>query len=411
MAFGWTDSHLHRFSAGPPRTGRDSEQYLCPFDVDEGDVGVPEQDVRLDEVLVDPGDRLYYTYDYGDDWQHVLALEAVEERDPDAPRAVCTGGRRPDPQEDCGGVRGYELLDAANDPAHRDHAGAAAELAAMYGEDIVDHLPPPRALDIDEVNAALAAHGFHSPPIELAAPLAELIDAVRATEGARHLRQLIAAADLHAPADVDADTAAQMVHPYTWLLHHVGDDGIKLTAAGYLPPAHVSAAFTELDLADEWIGKGNREDLTLPVLHLRESAQRAGLLRKFKNRLRLTARGRAGRDDPVALWRRLAERTPPHKVGEFGMHAGLVVLLLIAAGGEHADLAEGSLALVLDAVGWAGRDGAPLSTFLIADGARETTDVLHRIGAVDGRGLRGLTPTAAGRTFARAALRTWPDAK
>jgi hypothetical protein len=407
-AFGWTDTHLHRFSAGPPHTGRDSEQYLCAFDVEEGDIGVAEQDVRLDELLVEVGDRLYYSYDYGDDWQHRIALEAVEPRNPAAPRAVCTAGRRPDPPEDCGGVAGYELRVAASDPDDPDHDAAVAELVEMCGEDVADDLPPPFAFDVDEVNTMLAAAGLRGAPIELPPPLAELVDAVRATEGTRHLRQLIAAADLDAPIDVDPDTAAQMVHPYTWLLRHVGEEGIKLTAAGYLPPADVSAAFTELGLADEWIGKGNREDLTLPVLDLRESAQRAGLLRTYKKRLRLTARGRAARDDPVALWRRLAERTPPHKVGEVGMHAGLVVLLAVAAGGEHAGLVEGSLALVLDAVGWAGHDGAPLSTMHLADATRETTDVLHRLGVVEGRGLRGLTPTAAGRTFARAALRTWP---
>jgi Plasmid pRiA4b ORF-3-like protein len=409
-AFGWTDTHLHRFSAGPPHTGRNSEQYLCAFDVDEGDAGVPEQEVRIDEVLVDVGDRLYYTYDYGDDWQHRITLEAVEPREGDGSRAVCIAGRRPDPPEDCGGVAGYELRVAAGDPDHPEHETATAELTEMYGGDVVDDLPAPGAFDVDEVNAALAANGLQGAAVELPRPLAELAGAVRATEGARHLRELIAAADLNAPLDIEPDAAARMVRPYTWLLHRVGEDGIKLTAAGYLPPADVAAAFTELGLADEWIGKGNREDLTLPVLHLRESAQRAGLLRKYKKRLRLTAHGRAGRDDPVTLWRRLAERTPPHRVGEFAMHAGLIVLLVVAAGGEHTDLVEGSLALVLDAVGWAGRDGAPLSSMHLADATRETTDVLHRVGAVDGRGLRGLTPTAGGRTFARAALRTWPDA-
>ncbi len=50
-----------------------------------------------------------------------------------------------------------------------------------------------------------------------------------------------------------------MVEPYRWLLGRVGTDGIALTGAGYLPPVHVSAAMDELGLADEWIGKGNRE--------------------------------------------------------------------------------------------------------------------------------------------------------
>jgi hypothetical protein len=48
-----------------------------PFDVEEGETGVPEEQVRLDEVLVEIGDRLFYTYDFGDDWQHSIRLEAI----------------------------------------------------------------------------------------------------------------------------------------------------------------------------------------------------------------------------------------------------------------------------------------------------------------------------------------------
>jgi hypothetical protein len=112
------------------------------------------------------------------------------------------------------------------------------------------------------------------------------------------------------PVLIDLDAATTAVRPYVWLIDRVGDDGIKLTAAGYLPPVHVEAAFTELDLADAWIGMGNREQLTIPVLHLRESAQRMGLLRKHRGRLMVTARGKAARSDPLALWFQLAERMP-----------------------------------------------------------------------------------------------------
>jgi hypothetical protein len=49
---------------------------------------------------------------------------------------------------------------------------------------------------------------------------------------------------------------------------------------------HVEAAFTELEFDTVWIGAGNREDLTFPVLDLRESAQRTGLLRKHRGRTR-----------------------------------------------------------------------------------------------------------------------------
>ncbi|HLH59210.1 MAG TPA: plasmid pRiA4b ORF-3 family protein, partial [Streptosporangiaceae bacterium] len=94
-AFGWTDSHLHRFSAGLDFHDDGAEHYLCPDDTAEGEPGVPEEQVRLDELLAEAGDELFYAYDFGDGWEHALRLEAVLPRDCRAPRAVCTGGRRP----------------------------------------------------------------------------------------------------------------------------------------------------------------------------------------------------------------------------------------------------------------------------------------------------------------------------
>ena len=34
--------------------------------------------VRLDELLADPGDVVRYVYDYGDEWIHALKLEKVK---------------------------------------------------------------------------------------------------------------------------------------------------------------------------------------------------------------------------------------------------------------------------------------------------------------------------------------------
>jgi hypothetical protein len=76
----------------------------------------------LDGVLADVGDKLFYVYDWGDHWQHIIKLEAVLSCDDHALRAVCTRGRRPGPAEDCGGVYAYELIAAATDLDDPDHA-------------------------------------------------------------------------------------------------------------------------------------------------------------------------------------------------------------------------------------------------------------------------------------------------
>jgi hypothetical protein len=153
-AFGWTDSHLHRFGAGGSVWDPRTELYLCPFDLEEGeDEGVPEDRVRLDEVLVDVGDSLHYVYDYGDDWEHRIKLEGVLEWPPGAPLVTCVGGRRAGPPEDCGGIHGYEeMLANAADPGSDAHDDALDSMLHYLGTRDFD----PAQFDLDEVNAALS---------------------------------------------------------------------------------------------------------------------------------------------------------------------------------------------------------------------------------------------------------------
>jgi hypothetical protein len=406
IAFGWTDSHLHRFSAGPSPYDPDTEHYLSPFEVEEGEEGTPEGAVRLDEVLADVGDTLYYLYDFGDDWLHSLTLEAVLPRDDTAPRATCTAGRRPGPPEDCGGVPGYELFDAAIDPTHAHHSAARAEIADTYGSDLdVDRLAP-TPFTIDEINEALAGLPARSTG-RLPEPLADLVHAVRDSREQIRLRKLIDAAALDEPAVIDPDAAARMVRPYTWLLDRVSDDGITLTGAGYLPPAHVEAAIAELGLAEEWIGKLNRENHTMPVLDLRESAQKLGLLRKHRGKLLLTTRGRRLLADPVALWWHVAERTPSASRESIEPQAGLTLLIAVAAGAtKHADTI---IVRTLRAIGWMRGDGNPLTAFDAGGAVRDTRALLRRLDALTGDSFRrDERPTPDGVTFARAALRVWP---
>jgi hypothetical protein len=418
VAFGWTDSHLHRFASGPDRFGKQTERYLCPFDVEEGDAGIPAGHVRLDEVLAEPGDRLFYSYDYGDNWEHVIVLEAVLPVAPGSGLAVCVGGSRRGPAEDCGGTDTYQLVEAATDPGNAQAAAAAAELAEIFGSDIDIEVMVGMDYDLDEINGALEvdwgaarhpAASVRPRPLDLSVlppPVAELLDAVRTSPERRTLRRLIDCADLTAQVLIDATVAAAMVRPYAWLLDRVGEAGIKLTAAGYLPPADVEAAVSELGLGAEWIGMGNRESQTLPLLDLRQTAQEAGLLRKYSGRLQLTPRGRTARPDPVTLWWQLAESIPAAR-DDCPRQAGLLLLLMLAAD-QAADWAEVAAA-VLTAIGWQTGYGEPLTSFAAFQSAWSTHSVLRRIGALEsGPGYHADKPSREGVIFARAALLTWP---
>ena len=388
VAFGWTDSHLHRFAVGTSVWDRDAELYLCPFDVEEGeDEGTPEQEVRLDEVLVDVGDKLLYVYDYGDGWEHVLRLEAILDRESGQPVAVCTDGRRAGPPEDCGGPWGYQ------------------ELVSEGSVDAED-------FDVDDVNAELSSEAeLAEAAASLSGPLASVLARIRGYPVEHELTDLIREARLDEPVLISAQGAAEMVRRYAWLLERVGGDGIELTSAGYLPPADVEAAMSELELTDEWVGKFNREVQTLPVLELRESAQKMGLLRKYHGRLLLTREAQKLRGNPVQLWWHIAGRLPPSTNESISQHAGLVSLLGAAAGRDlHTETFDALINDVLTSLGWHMADGAALDPRSGPRAAHDTSQVLSHLGAFGRQSpsSRVSRATSGGAALARAALQRAP---
>jgi len=410
VVVGWTDSHLHRFASAPGHSDR-TRYYHAPYDVAEGDDGTPEEQVRLGDVLAEVGDRLHYQYDYGDDWRHTLELDAVGPPHDHQSYARCTDGDRPGPPEDCGGVHGYELITGATDPDHPQHAQLAAAFIDLYGGEVDPgdfELVP---FSLDAINRELERRDLTPSPDlgPVPEPLAELLAHVYEPQLRRRLFRLIADADLEAPSAPGGpgrETAARMTDPYRWLFDRVGTDGIKLTAAGYLPPVHVRAAVDDLGLDAVWIGAGNRKHDTLPVLALRESAQEVGLLRKHRGRLLTTARGRAVAGDPVELWHHLAQRVPLGSRDAAARQAGLVLLLAVAAGatdGVYALAAD-----VLAARGWR-VEGRPLDGPTAGRLLWDNVAMLRRIGALTATGGARWPgePTSEGIAFARSALITW----
>ncbi|MFZ0157891.1 MAG: plasmid pRiA4b ORF-3 family protein, partial [Kineosporiaceae bacterium] len=107
-AMGWYDGHLHAFRLNP----RDRRHFLTDYDLEEGEEGLAEAGVRLDQVLRSVGDRLVYEYDFGDGWEHTLKVEQIRPRGDDLP-ARCLGGRRAGPPEDIGGIHWYNGVAAA----------------------------------------------------------------------------------------------------------------------------------------------------------------------------------------------------------------------------------------------------------------------------------------------------------
>lgn len=152
VAMGWQGGHLHKFGVGADRRTR--AYFVTGFDLSEGDEGLAEDDVRLDQVVSAKGDRLFYDYDFGDGWEHVLVVEDVLDDPPPAP--VCLKGKMACPPEDCGGLGGYEEL-AGWVRGGYDPRTTPMGLGA---EEMRDWLPQdwhPDRFSVDETNDALAA--------------------------------------------------------------------------------------------------------------------------------------------------------------------------------------------------------------------------------------------------------------
>ncbi|MGH2942383.1 MAG: plasmid pRiA4b ORF-3 family protein [Solirubrobacteraceae bacterium] len=138
-AMGWQDSHLHVFERGAERYG---------FADPELDIRA-DRDVTIGALLVEPGDRLDYEYDFGDSWQHEIVLQALEGANGKAPCCIDGAGRCP--PEDVGGTPGYEdlrrALAAPGDDRH-------AELLEWLGlEDAHDF--DATAFDVEHANDAI----------------------------------------------------------------------------------------------------------------------------------------------------------------------------------------------------------------------------------------------------------------
>ena len=143
VAFDWHSTHMYAFDTAYGR-----------FGIPDPELGLrSDTKVTLEQVAAGPGTKLTYTYDFGDDWEHVIAVEGTVPREDASIYPRCVGGRRKAPPEDCGGIWGYqELLEILDNPAHEEHE----DRLEWLGIDRPDQHDPAH-FDTDEVNDAFTA--------------------------------------------------------------------------------------------------------------------------------------------------------------------------------------------------------------------------------------------------------------
>ncbi len=126
------------------------------------------------------------SYDFGDDWQHDILLEAILLPEPDAFYPRCIAGARNGPPEDAGGPGGYaDYLDALADPEHDEHENMLAWRGPFDSE----------AFSLDRINASLK-RTFHRRAASKGVAPAASTDAPAASTDAQvdHLAKFMLAA-------------------------------------------------------------------------------------------------------------------------------------------------------------------------------------------------------------------------
>jgi len=144
-AFGWQDYHMHVFTSGPEK-----------FGMPDPELGhADERQISLGELIGGIGDRLRYTYDFGDDWEHEIVVEDLLDADPDTHYPLLAAAKGACPPEDCGGPWGYaELKDILADPSHDQHQ----EMLDWLGLDITSAFDP-NAIATDQIEHELTLNG------------------------------------------------------------------------------------------------------------------------------------------------------------------------------------------------------------------------------------------------------------
>lgn len=151
LAMGWENSHLYEFEINDIVIDIPDEEYGFSF------VGWREKydarAVELSRFVKKEGEKFTYTYDFGDNWVHLITLEKIETTTEPFRHPVCLKGKRACPPEDVGGIYGYmEVMDLLDGNRSEEEM---EEFTEWYGGEY-----DPEHFDIEEVNQQLRAIVF-----------------------------------------------------------------------------------------------------------------------------------------------------------------------------------------------------------------------------------------------------------
>ncbi|GJD59633.1 plasmid pRiA4b ORF-3 family protein [Methylobacterium dankookense] len=131
-AMPFEDYHLYDFRVGEIRYAMPDPDYPDPKTR-------RTKPLKLGDVLKGGITQFAYTYDFGDNWQHTITVEAVFEADPLAEYPRFLEGERRAPPEDVGGTFGFdEFLTILSKPRHPEHKSVLRWCGGSFDPEAMD---------------------------------------------------------------------------------------------------------------------------------------------------------------------------------------------------------------------------------------------------------------------------------
>lgn len=102
------------------------------------------------EFLIEKGQKTFYTYDFGDNWEHEIEIVDILKKEKEIRYPKYLNGRRSGPPENCGGIPGYEDVIDALTGKSKSECEDLLECLGDYDSE---------KFDIDKINKAILDPG------------------------------------------------------------------------------------------------------------------------------------------------------------------------------------------------------------------------------------------------------------
>jgi len=157
-AMGWMDGHLHDFRITDTKSGKSIKDGTTVIALPNSEFSSIFETKNEREELINQWfgikmKQCIYTYDFGDNWDHTVKLEKIVLFDDTATYPQCLAGAQACPPEDCGGLGGYDRVQAIM--KNKKHPEHKEMLEWLCLDDVLDFDPhhfDPKEVEFSDPN-------------------------------------------------------------------------------------------------------------------------------------------------------------------------------------------------------------------------------------------------------------------